>query len=199
MVQVVSWVPDDHALEQSGIFSKDVVRPRPDLSSMPPHAPFATILQPRITLWEEVPVHVFYPRCLNLVRYGLALGYAFWLRNICIEVKCHQELGPVRSIPDGSSDILYGRGVSGGDISPYDMPPPPPCHQLKSDDIQAVEVDLFDRKVLHLAVKNSNSATVSAWCLRHHHPKSARFPRVKSFCEIRFLKTPQSTLPCSIP
>ena len=104
--------------------------------------------------------HVLYPRRRELVRNGLTLWCAFRLRDICIEFSVHQDLSPVRSIPDGCNDVLYGQGVSGGNIAPHDMPPPPPRYQLKSDDVQAVEAELLDSEVLRLAVKNINSATL---------------------------------------
>ena len=105
-----------------------------------------------------------------------------------IEVAGHQDIVPVRSNYDGHIDVLYSRGIAGGNIAPHNMPPPFPSHQLKYDDVRAVEEELFDSKVLRLAVKKSEAATESAWRLRRRHTKSASFPRVKSFCEPRFLE-----------
>ena len=68
------------------------------------------------------------------------------------------------------------------------MLPPPPHHQLKADDIRAVEAELFDSEMLRFAVKNYEAAAVSARRLRCRHSKSASFPRVKYFCELRFLE-----------
>ena len=79
----------------------------------------------------------------------------FRLHKIGIEVACHQELVSVRSAPDGISDVLYGLGVGGGEIAPHNMTPPPPRPQLKADDVQAMEAELFYNKVIHLAVKIS--------------------------------------------
>ena len=68
------------------------------------------------------------------------------------------------------------------------MPPQSPRHQLKATDIQAVDEELFDSKVLRLAVENSDAAAVSARRLRLCHPKAARFPCVNSFYELRLLE-----------
>ena len=54
MVQAVPQVPDGHVLEHSEICSEDLIRPGPDLLSIPPHVPHTHILQPRLTPWEEV-------------------------------------------------------------------------------------------------------------------------------------------------
>ena len=72
--------------------------------------------------------------------HGLNLCCAFRIREIIIEVVGHQEIGPVRSIPDGHSDFLYGWGFAGGDIALHNMPQIPPHHQLKVDDIPAIKV-----------------------------------------------------------
>ena len=185
MVRVVSRILNDHVLEQYEICSKDVIYPGLDLSSLPPHAPHAPILQPQLTPWEEVQYHVHYPCRHELVRNGLPLRCAFRLRQVGIEVAGHQYLGPVRSSPDVRSNILYVRGVAREDITPHNMPPPPRHHQPKYYDIWAMESELFNSEVLHLAVENCNSAAVSTRRLRCHHPKASRFPRVNSvsnFC-----------------
>ena len=51
MVQVVLRVPYGLVLEQSEISYEDLIRPVPDLSSIPPRYRRAPILQPRLTLW----------------------------------------------------------------------------------------------------------------------------------------------------
>ena len=58
MVRVVSRVPDGDVLEQYDICSEDVIHPGPDLSSIPPHAAYETVLQQRLMPWEGVPDHV---------------------------------------------------------------------------------------------------------------------------------------------
>ena len=58
MVQVVPQVPDGHVLKNSAVYSKGLIRPGPDLSSISHRDPRAPILQPWITPWEEVRVHV---------------------------------------------------------------------------------------------------------------------------------------------
>ena len=52
MVRVVLHVPGGHILEQYVICSKDLIRLGMDLSSVLLHTPCATILKPRLTLWE---------------------------------------------------------------------------------------------------------------------------------------------------
>ena len=106
-VRVVSWVLDGHVLEKSEICSEDLICPGLEFSSMPPHAPCAPILKPWLTPWEEVKAHVFYTRHRELVCNELNPCCAFWLPDIIIEVVCHQDISPVRSIPNGRSDILY--------------------------------------------------------------------------------------------
>ena len=167
MVHVVLHVLDDHALEQYAICSKDVVCPRLDLSSVPIHSPCAPILQPRLTTWEKVQTHVHQPRRLKLVRNGLCPRCAFCLHQISIEISGHQKIGPVRLIPDGRIKFLYGRGVAGGNTTPHGIPPPPPCRHLGADDVQTMEAELLDVKVLQLAVEDRDAATMSA--RRRHH------------------------------
>ena len=121
MVRVVLHVPGGHVLEKSAIFSKDVVRPGPDLLSAPLHYPRALILQPWLTPWEEVQTHVHQYRWREIVRNGLHPRCDFWIRQVGIDIDGHQELVRVRSIPDGHSDILYGRGVARGNITPRDI------------------------------------------------------------------------------
>ena len=95
MDQVVSWVPDRHVLEQSTICSKDEIRPGPDLLSIPPNAPYVPILQPRLTLWDEVQAHVLYPRRRKLAHNGITPWCAFLLCKIGIEVAGQQDIGPI--------------------------------------------------------------------------------------------------------
>ena len=57
------------------------------------------------------------------------------LYQVGIEVSGQQELGSVRLIPDGRSNVLYGQGIAGGDKTPNDIPPPPPRHQMEADDV----------------------------------------------------------------
>ena len=156
--------------------------------SIPTYAPYAPILQPWIDPWEEVRANVLQPQRRELVRYGFTPWGAFRLHKIGIDVASHQDLRPVRLIPDGRSGVLYGRGVSGGDIAPHDMPPPPLHHQMKADDVHDVEAELFDSKVLCLAEKNLDASAVSAWRLCRYHPKAFWFLRVNSFCELCLLK-----------
>ena len=89
MVRVVPQVTDGHVLEQSSICSMDIIRPGLDLLSTPPHASHALILQPRITLWDEVQDHVQYPRRHELVRNSLTSRSAFHIRQFGIEVSSH--------------------------------------------------------------------------------------------------------------
>ena len=71
------------------------------------------------------------PRC-KLVQNSLTPWCAFQIRKIGIEVAGHQDLVPVRLDSDGHIDVLYGRGVAGGNIAPHDMPPTSPNHQRYS-------------------------------------------------------------------
>ena len=87
------------------------------------------------------------PPWCKLVQNGLTQWCAFQIRKIGIEVAGHQYLVPVRSNSDGHIDVLYGQGVAGGDIAPHNMPPPSPRHQLKGDDVRAVEAELFNSEV----------------------------------------------------
>ena len=81
-----------------------------------------------------------------------ARGVPFWICQVVIDIDVHQEIGPIRLILDGCSDVLYGSGVDGGYITPHDMPPPPPCHQLEVDEVLTVEAEILDGKVLRLTV-----------------------------------------------
>ena len=58
---------------------------------------------------------------------------------------------------------------------------------MKSDDDRTVEVELFDSKVLRLAVGNRDAAAVRTWRLCCHYPKSASFPSVNSVGEFGLL------------
>ena len=143
--------------------------------------------------------HVHQPCHHKLVRNILTSQYAFRILNIGIEVVGHQHIVPVRSSPNVRRNVLYGRGVSGGNMAPHDMPPPAPHHPPKADDVWAVESEIFDRKLLHLAIKNRDAAAVNARRLFCHQPKAARSSRVKYFCDLHFLEKSQSTRPCAIP
>ena len=79
------------------------------------------------------------------------------------------------------------------------MPPLPTHHYLKSDDVRAMEAELFNNEMLRLAVKNLFSTTVNDQRLRRHHPKSAQFPCVNSFCEFCLLKNTTINLPLFHP
>ena len=107
MVRVVLHVPDGHVLEKSAVYSKDVVHLGPDLSSVLLHYPRAPILQPRLMPWEEVKTHVRQPCRRKLVLNGLCPRCVFRIRQVGIDIPGHQELGPVRLIPDGRSNVLY--------------------------------------------------------------------------------------------
>ena len=115
MVRVVLRVMDIHVLEQYEIFTNDVVYPGLDLSYVPLYSPRASILQLRLKPWEEVKTHVHQPRRRELVCNGLQPRCAFRLHQVAIEISGHQELAPLRLIPDGRNDVLYDRGVDGGD------------------------------------------------------------------------------------
>ena len=78
---------------------------------------------------------------------------------------------------------------------PHDMPPPLPCHQLEADDIPDVEAELFDGKVLRLAVENCNSAAVTTWRLCRYHLKVAGFLHIDSVGEFFSCSTSQSIRP----
>ena len=58
MVRIVLQVLDGHVLEQSAIWSKDLIRPGTELFPIRTHDPRAPFLQPQITPWEEVPPYV---------------------------------------------------------------------------------------------------------------------------------------------
>ena len=77
MVRVMSRVPDGHVLEESAIFSVDVIRLVSDLLFIPSNYSRATILQPHLRLWEEVQAHVHYPRRHELVRDGITSQWTF--------------------------------------------------------------------------------------------------------------------------
>ena len=79
------------------------------------------------------------------------------------------------------------KALLGGNITPHDMPPLLPRHQMESDDVWDVKAELFDGEVTPLAVENCNAAVVSTWRRRHHHPKFARLPHVNSVGESRLL------------
>ena len=66
--------------------------------------------------------------CCKLVQNSLTPWCAFQIRKIGIEVAVHQDLVPVRLDSDGHIDVLYVRGVAGGNIAPHDMPPTSPRH-----------------------------------------------------------------------
>ena len=145
MVRVVLWVLDGHVLEQSVIYSEDVIRPVPDLLFILPHSPCTPILQPQLKTWVKVQAHVLYTCRRELICNGLTPWCAFRLCKIDIKVTGYQEIGSVRSSLDSCRDILYGWCFARGNIELHNIPPPLPCHQLKYDDVWAVGVELFDR------------------------------------------------------
>ena len=108
MVRVVSRVMDGHVLENFVICSNDVVCLGLGLSSVPLNSPCGPVFQPRLLVWEEVQTYIHQTRHRYFVRNGLRQWCAFQLRQVGIDIASHHDLGPVRSIPDGRSGILYG-------------------------------------------------------------------------------------------
>ena len=45
-----------------------------------------------------------------------------WIGQAYIKVAGHQHLGPLEPPADSRSDVLYGQGVVGGDVTPHRMP-----------------------------------------------------------------------------
>ena len=86
MVLLVLCVPDSHLLEQSEIFSKDVVRPGLDLLSVLLYSPRVLIIQPRLTPWEEVQTHFQEPLRRELVHNGLRLQCDLCILQVGIEI-----------------------------------------------------------------------------------------------------------------
>ena len=101
MVRVVLCVPDEHILKQYAICSKNVVRPGPDLLSVPLHPLSAPVLQPRIAPWEEVYTHIHQTICCEFFYNVFRLQCSFQILQVGIKISGHQGLGPVRTIPDG--------------------------------------------------------------------------------------------------
>ena len=64
------------------------------------------------------------------------------------------------SILAGRYNVLYVRGINGGDIAPHDMPPPSPRHQLEAEDVWTIESELLDGEVFRLAVEDRNTITI---------------------------------------
>ena len=166
MVRVVLRVPDGHVLGKYVICSKNVVRLGPDLLSVPLHTPHAPVLQPLLVPWEEVQTHI------HKTSRRLRLRCSFRLRQVVIEITGHQELGPVRSIPNGRYDSLCDQVVAEGDIAPHNMPPSPPRHQLEAGDVQTVEEEILNGEVLCLSVEDCTAAAMSAWRRHCRHLKA---------------------------
>ena len=112
MVQVVSHVPDVHVLEHFAICSKDAVHPGLDLSFVPLYYPRGPILQTWLLPWEEEQIHANQPQRHKIVFNGLNMRCAFRLHQVGIDISGHQELGPIRLIPDSHINVLYGQSIS---------------------------------------------------------------------------------------
>ena len=60
----------------------------------------------------------------------------------------------------GHDNVLYGRGISGGNVTPQYMPPLPPRCQLEAGDIKDMEADRLQGEVPRLAVEEYNDAAM---------------------------------------
>ena len=105
-----------------------------------------------------------------------------------MDIACHQELSPIKLIPDGRNGFLYGQGIAGGKLEPHATPPPFSHHQLKADDIQTVKAEILNGEVLRLAVEDRDATTISAWLRRCRYLKADGLPRVKSVDEFGLLQ-----------
>ena len=61
---------------------------------------------------------------------------------------------------NGRNDVLYGRVVVGGDITPHKIPPLPSRHQLEYDNVWAMEEEFLKVEVLRLTVEDRNAAVM---------------------------------------
>ena len=102
-------------------------------------------------------------------------------------------------IPDVFHDVLYGQYVAGGDISPHNMPPPSPCHQIEADDVWYMEADFLNGKVIRLAVDYRDSSVMSAWRRRRRHQKSYGLSRVNIICYLGLMQNSNINLPLRHP
>ena len=109
--------------------------------------------------------HVFQSSCgkgyLNILRVCSYLR----LRQFRVEVNGHQNLRPTGTPFDGRNNVLYGRGVVGGDVSPHDMPLMPFYFQMEAENVWAVETEHLKGEVLRLVVEYGNDAVMRAWRL----------------------------------
>ena len=77
---------------------------------------------------------------------------------------------PPQEPPDnGRDDVIYGRGVIGGDIILHDIPPLPPRYKMEADNIRAVEAESLQIEVLYVAVDYRDAADQQSWlCCCHN-------------------------------
>ena len=108
MVQVVSHILYGHVLEESAICSKNVVHPGTDLLYVPLYPTSAPVLQPQLAMWEEVQTHIHQTSRCEFVHNEFLPRCSFCIFQVVINISGRQDIVPVRLIPDGRYNVLYG-------------------------------------------------------------------------------------------
>ena len=119
----------------------------------------------------------------------------FWNGQVRIEVSGHQQLGPSGLHADGHDNVLYGGGVFKGDITPHNMTPLPPHHQLEADGVRDVESERLQREVLHLVVEDRDATDVQARRRRCCDAIPAQLPHKNPPRDLRLLEDSKFDIP----
>ena len=83
--------------------------------------------------------NVFQTGGLQFRRNLLRARGPLWIGQVRIEVTSHMKLAPLGPPDDGRNDVLYGRGVVGGDIIAHSVPPLSSRQHLEDYEIWDVE------------------------------------------------------------
>ena len=92
------------------------------------------------------------------------------LRQVYVEVASHQQLIPAGPPDDGRDNVLYGRGIIGGDVPPHDIILLLYHHYLEYDDVWDVEEERLKGEALHLVVEDGNASAIWYQLLGRRHP-----------------------------
>ena len=84
---------------------------------------------------EEVLRHILKLLCCHSRRGILSPPVALRLRQVYIEIPCHQQFGAPGALLERDYNTLYCQGVVGGKVTSHDVPPPLPRRQLEADNV----------------------------------------------------------------
>ena len=170
MVCIVPFIPDRHVLYHTIVYAQNVVSLGMHLPTPSFHDPRPSVPQPRLAWWEEMRTYVLQARRGKGLRNLLVPSVSLCQRQVGVEFTGHQQILLMGLLVDGPDDFIYVRGDVWGQITPHNIPKMSYRCQLKSDNVQDVELERLQGEVLRIAVEHDNATTVRDQQLGRHDP-----------------------------